>query len=136
MFWALFAAPFGYVGVLFLLPAIGLDPVFDDEDSMRYVVVAVLAVVSTVGLTAREYLTKRTVQQSRDRGESIWDALATGELMRMTINESVAIYGLVIYVLTMEPGLAVPFISVAAVALYLSRPRRDLWREAAKEERT
>lgn len=135
VFWAFLAAPFAYVAAMFAIQAIEQEPVIDDGWT-RNVVVTVLAAVSAVQLASRGYMAKRTLRQARSRGETMWEALATAEIMRMTLAESVAVYGLVLFLVTTEFWTALPFILVGTMALYASRPRKDHWREAAKEERT
>lgn len=135
VFWAFLAAPLAYIAAMFVLSGIGQEPVFDEGWTL-YILVGILAVASAVQIAAREYMAKRTIRQARDRGQNVSEALAAAETMKMALTESIAVYGLFMFLLTAELWLALPFIFIGALALYASRPRKDRWREAAKEERT
>ena len=109
VFWAFQAAPFATIAVLFYLRSLERRGWFEEQPSLQYVIVAVLALASLAQLRVRETVARRTAEQSRSRGESAWEAQAAAELARMALNEVIAIHGLVAFLITANLWLALPF---------------------------
>jgi hypothetical protein len=136
VFWAFQAAPLAYVAALVVLRSMERPAWLEEQPSLQYVAAAVMGLVSIAQLRVREPVARRTAAQSRARGDGLWESQAAAELARMSLNEAIAIYGLVVFLLTAKLWLALPFMLLGAVALYVSRPQKHRWRDAAKEERT
>ena len=129
------AAPLVYVGVIVVLADREMLPRYRQGETLRWLFPTLLAVASMGLLVSREFFARRGAVASVRRGQSVAESLATAHVMRNAVNETIAVFGLLVYVLNADVWQAVPFIAVGFLALVRGRPNRTEWRRAVTKGR-
>ena len=94
----------------------------------------VLLVVVAIGaLRTREKWTTKTFDQSVRTGGTVVDALSAAHVLRLSINETVAILGLGLFLALGNIWVALPVVAVGFYSVYQSRPDKAHWQEAAAQ---
>ena len=126
-------APVIYALIIAFLADKSMLPQLDER--LHAVVLGTVATAAVVLLLVRERLSPAGARAALAKGQSVPEALAAAQLMRSAINETVAVLGLVAFLLTAKMGLSLVFIAVGLFALVRTRPNKDEWRAAATKGR-
>ena len=123
-------APAVYVVLIMVLDGNEMLPHdrFREGATLRWLAPTVLAAATVGVLFSREFWARRGARSALRRGQTVAEALATAHLMRNSFNELIAVFGLLVYLLTANVWHAVPFIVVGSLALVRARPRKEQWR--------
>ena len=104
-------------------------------ESTHVVVLSVLAAGSLVLLLMRERWAVKGARSSLTAGQSAPEAMAAAHLIRSTVSVTVAVLGLLGFMLTANMGMALVFVAVAFYALVRGRPDKDEWRRGISKGR-
>jgi len=104
-------------------------------EATHVVVLSVLAIIAVALLVVRERMATAGARSALDSGQSALGALAAAQLMRSAINETVAVLGLLAFLLTANMGMSLVFIAVGLFALVRTRPNKEEWRKATRGRR-
>jgi hypothetical protein len=110
---------------------------FINWGSEIWVIRAVLAALSLYSIVASHFiftdermLTAALGKSTQVDDATIFTQLQTTQITRLALSESIAVYGLVLYVMNAERLDLYIFCGVALLNLILIRPRRDRWESA------
>jgi ABC-type sugar transport system permease subunit len=123
------AAPLAYVAVIYALASNDMLPRYRAGETMRWLIPTLLGVLSVA------LIVTRGAQASLKRGQSVAEALAAAHVMRSSINETIAVFGLLVYMLNADAWQSVPFIAIGFLALVRERPNKTEWRRAVTKGR-
>jgi uncharacterized membrane protein len=129
------AAPLVYVGVIYVLDGDDMLPRYREGETLRWLIPTLLGALSVALIFSREKFARRGAQTSIKRGQSVAEALAAAHVMRNAINETIAVFGLLVYMLNADVWQSVPFIAVGFLALVRGRPNKSEWRKIVTKGR-
>ena len=130
---AFIIAPVVYAVAMIVLDDMRMKPRFDEE--LHGFVLGGFAVVSVILLLLRERLATQGARSALKQGQGIAESLAAAHIMRSSMNETVAVLGLVGYLLTANMGVSAAFMGVGLFALVRGRPIKSEWRAAVMKGR-
>ena len=129
------AAPLAYAGVIYALASSEMVPRYREGETLRWLIPTLLGVLSVALIVTRGFWARRGAQASLKRGQSVAEALAAAHVIRSSINETMAVFGLLVYMLNADAWQSVPFIAVGFLALVRERPNKTEWRRAVTKGR-
>jgi hypothetical protein len=121
-------APVIYAIAMVMLDDKRMKPRLDD--GKHVIVLAGFAAISVLLFLLRERLAVRGARSALAQGQSIAESLATSHMIRASMNETVAVAGLMAFLLTANLGVGIGFVAVGLFALVRGRPIKDEWRRA------
>jgi hypothetical protein len=131
-------ASFVYVGIFFFALQQGIAPVMNDE-SLIDIIMAMLAAIGILCLVGGYYLPKYLIKQGKKKqvgqlDNSIRGNLLTANIIGFAFFESIAIFGLILGLLSARWELVLSFAGVSIIAMLLAFPTRDRWGKAMRED--
>jgi hypothetical protein len=130
---AFLIAPVFYAIAMVVLDDMRMKPRLDE--GLHLFVLGAFALVAVVLLLLRERLAVQGARTALNQGQGIPESLAAAHVMRSSMNETVAVLGLVGFLLTANLGVSLAFVGVGLFALLRGRPIKNEWRRAVTKGR-
>lgn len=130
---AFMVAPVIYAITAVILDDMRMQPRLDE--GLHVLVLVGFAVVSVALFLLRVRFALAGTRTALSQGQSIPESLAAGHVIGAAINETIAVLGLVAYLLTANLGISLAFMGVGLFALYRGRPIKDEWRAVVTKGR-
>lgn len=128
-------AAFIYLGVFNFAMQQDIAPIMFNEDPID-LITATLAGIGLLSLAAGFYVPKFIIRQGKKNSEQsmfgVPGTLVTAIIIRFSFFESIAIYGLILGLLSARWEIVLSFIGVAVIAMLLSFPTRERWEQSSK----
>ena len=107
----------------------GWAGMLDDPGVAAWLVPVAFTALAVVIVLTREIWTAKVFNQAINTGGTVVDGLSAAHVLRLLLNEAIAVMGLASYLMLGNIFLAAPFVAVGIAALYRSRPDKGQWLE-------
>jgi hypothetical protein len=109
----------------------GWEGLVNDPGIMAWLLPLAFIAITVAAVRTREIVTAKAYNQAIRTGGTVLDGLSAAHVLRLSINELIAILGLGLYLSFGNFWLAAPLVVVGVAALYRSRPDKARWQENA-----
>lgn len=109
----------------------GWAGILDDPGMATWLVPVAFMALAIVIMLTREKGTAIVFNQAINTGGTVVDGLSAAHVLRLLLNEAIAVMGLVGYLMLGNITLAAPFVALGIAALYRSRPDKGQWLEGS-----
>ena len=133
IYYGYLAAPAVYVVAMIGFAITGWDGAVQDPGVGAWLLPVLLVAIAVAALRTRETWTAKTFDQSVRTSGTVVDALSAAHVLRLSINETVAILGLGLFLALGNIWVALPVVAVGFYSVYQSRPDKARWQEAAAQ---
>ncbi|MFC2071749.1 hypothetical protein ACFLUU_03395 [Chloroflexota bacterium] len=106
------------------LPYVGFESIYPLGDPILIITEGVLSIVAVICIALGYLLPRWTIKWYKQNVQG----LLSVHIVRSALFEAVAIYGLVLGILGAKWPILLPFLAIAALALILTFPTEEKWR--------